>query len=295
MKTCPHPLLVLLVCFVLISNPADAEKPVRIDLDGYDASSGVIVKQHASRVHVTWPMDVDGRRGCLVFDLNADAPLIQSIGVGTFKEPVQLLAEGIDPVLFLRVGNRDLEKRNGWTIFFDRMQNKPNQVYRAEISRAQAVAKSHNGRVTLTIGNVKAGPFQGKMRWTFYVNCPFVLQEAVLSTERPRTAFLYDTGVVFRNSPPEKMTWKRSAGGVVHQNPSEFHGFETVAVKLKKKTLPLPLSLTYEFEKPKTRTASIVDMMAFNTEGPILVTALIARSVAVPVETTYLFVFSFFF
>jgi len=231
MKICPHPLLVLLVFFVLTSNPADAEKPVRIDLDGYDASSGVIVKQHASRVHVTWPMDVDGRRGRLVFDLNADAPLIQSIGVGTFKEPVQLLAEGIDPVLFLRVGNRDLEKRNGWTIFFDRMQNKPNQVYRAEISRAQAVAKSHNGRVTLTIGNVTAGPFQGKLRWTFYVNCPFVLQEAVLSTERPRTAFLYDTGVVFRNSPPEKMIWKRSAGGVVYQNPSEFHGFETVAVK----------------------------------------------------------------
>jgi hypothetical protein len=89
-----------------------------------------------------------------------------------------------DPVVLVRVGKRDLDKRGGWTIFFDRMQRKPSELFRARIERKLAVVTSNARRATLTIGDVSAGPFHGQLRWTFYADNPFFLQEAVLKTER---------------------------------------------------------------------------------------------------------------
>ncbi|MEO1999024.1 MAG: hypothetical protein ABGZ17_27570, partial [Planctomycetaceae bacterium] len=122
------------------------------------------------------------------------------------------IAKGLDPMVQVRIGNRDLEKRGGWTVFFDRMQNKPNQVFRARVQQKRAIVTSNARRVTLTIGDMSAGPFQGQVRWTFYAGSSFVLQEAVLKTERDGTAYLYDTGLVCRQTEPTGMSWRDSLG-----------------------------------------------------------------------------------
>lgn len=185
---------------------------IELNTDDYHSSCGIEVTRDASLIQITWPMET-GRRGRLTFDLTHNRPLIHtasalSKGSGSFRP----IAKGLDPMVQVRVGNRDLEKRGSWTIFFDRMQRKPSEVFRARIEQKRASVTSTARRATLTIGDVSAGPFQGQLRWTFYAGSSFVLQEAVLKTERKGTAFLYDTGVVCRETEPTEMLWRGSLG-----------------------------------------------------------------------------------
>ena len=206
------------------------EPQIELDLKGYDTECGVVVSQHHSLIHVTWPLG-EGRRGRLIFDLTTSHPLIASAAVAPASQPLRVIATGLDPVLLLRVGTRDLDKRDGWTIFFDRMQNKPNEVHRAVINRTSAMATSNARRATLTIGDVSAGPFKGQLRWTFYANSPFLLQEALLETERARTAYLYDTGLVCQQMLPIKMLWTDSSGSFEADNPEVIQQAKNLAVK----------------------------------------------------------------
>ena len=122
----------------------------------------------------------------------------------------------------VRIGDRDLEKNGGWTVFFDRMQRKPSEVFRAKIEQKRAIVTSNARRATVTIGDVSAGPFQGQLRWTFYSGNSFVLQEAVLKTERDATAYLYDTGLVCRQTEPTGMSWRDPLG------PLKTEGADTI-------------------------------------------------------------------
>ncbi|HIF00331.1 MAG TPA: DUF4861 domain-containing protein [Fuerstia sp.] len=188
------------------------EPQIVLNKDDYQSSCGIEVTQDASMIHVAWPLD-SGRRGRLTFDLTRNRPLIHTAAVsskdsGSFRP----IATGLDPMVQVRIGNRDLEKNGGWTVFFDRMQRKPNEVFRARIEQKRAMVTSNARRATLTIGDVSAGPFQGQLRWTFYAGNSFVLQEAVLKTERDGTAFLYDTGLVCRQTEPTEMSWRDSFG-----------------------------------------------------------------------------------
>ena len=144
-----------------------------------------------------WPLDA-GQHGRLSFDLSRDRPLIHSAatspnGSASFRP----IAKGLDPMVQVRIGDRDLEKRGNWTVFFDRMQSKPSEVFRAKIEQTRAIVTSNARRATLTIGDVSAGPFQGQLRWTFYAGSSFVLQEAVMKTERDPCRFWW-----FPQNPP---------------------------------------------------------------------------------------------
>ncbi len=146
----------------------------------------------------------------MTFDLADERPLLKSIDVSTREAAYHSIATDLDPVVLLRVGPRDLARRDGWTIFFDRMQNKPSELHLATIKRMRATATSNARRATISIGDVVAGPFHGELRWTFFADNPYVLQEAVLQTSKNRVAFLYDTGLVFRDQLPERMCWRSS-------------------------------------------------------------------------------------
>ncbi len=202
--------VVSLLGFCVVCEAAD-ESPAKLNLDGYHRSCGIEISQHDSLIHVTWSLDAD-RRGRLTFDLAPAQPLIQVAAISINTEPFRPIAKGLDPILLMRVGKRDLDKRGGWTIFFDRMQRKPSELFLAHIGRKNAIATSTARRATLTIGDVSAGQFHGQMRWTFYDDNAFVLQEAVLQTEQDRAAYLYDTGLVCRETAPIRMSWRDSFG-----------------------------------------------------------------------------------
>ena len=222
----------LLIClFVFQSIEIIANEPTTtIDLQEYDPACGIEIIEAGSFIDVKWPINRKGRDAIIRFDLDVSQPLIQSISFGSLDSRSQLLANGLDPVLFVRVGSRDLEKRDGWSIFFDRMQRKQNEVFRAEIDRSNTSVESHARRAILTIGNVKAGPFEGKLRWTFFANSPLILQEAVLTTNRPRTAYLYDTGLHCRQTVPTGMIWRDSSGTSISQAPTNLSTSRNLAV-----------------------------------------------------------------
>jgi hypothetical protein len=135
------------------------ESHVELNTDDYQSSCGIEVTQDASLIQVTWPLDA-GRRGRLSFDLTRNRPLVHTAAVSS-KDSASFrpIAKGLDPMVQVRIGNRDLEKRGGWTVFFDRMQSKPNEVFLAKIEQKRAIVTSNSRRATLTIGDVSAGPF----------------------------------------------------------------------------------------------------------------------------------------
>jgi len=207
-----------------------AEQSIALNSDNYDPACGIDISQTNSLIHVSWPLN-EKSRGRLILNLAGTQPLIHSISTASPDAAFHPVVEGLDPVLFVRVGDRDLDKRDGWTIFFDRMQRKPSTLHPATISPIRATATSHFRRATLTIGDVSAGPFKGELRWTFFANHPFILQEAVLTTQRKRTAFLYDTGLVCRQTQPQQMSWKKAAGPLQSEGTAAFSTARDLAVQ----------------------------------------------------------------
>ena len=181
-------------------------------------------------IRVTWPMDTE-RRGRLTFGLADDEPLIESIAVSRGSgAPFRTIADSLDPVVLLRIGKRDLQRRGGWTIFFDRMQEKPSKVFRARIERKSPAVSRKGNRATLTLGGVSAGPFSGKIRWTFFAGSSFVLQEAVLQTHQDGAAYLYDTGLVFRDTVPNEMAWRDPLGNSQRESAGSIETARRLAV-----------------------------------------------------------------
>ena len=219
--------IVVVLCLFAGSGGSSAADDPRSRLN---VDCDINISQQDSSVHVTWPIG-EGRRARVVFDLNDERPLIGSIAVSSTGAEFVPVAAGLDPVLFVRVGDRDLDKRGGWTIFFDRMQRKPGELHPAVIKAAQPTAVSRSRRATLTIANVSAGPFRGELRWTFFADNPFVMQEAVVSTQRKRTAFLYDMGLACRKTRPVRMSWHEADGPLRSQPVASFKQARNLAVK----------------------------------------------------------------
>ena len=217
---------------------ATSAAPAKLNTDAHDPGCGVAISQQANRLVVTWETE-NRARARLVFDLTENNPLLQSAaicaGPGATDPPGKIqwktLVEGLDPVLMLRVGKRDLAKRDGWTIFFDRMQRKPHQLFQAELQRNEAVASSKARRATLRIGELTAGPFRGYLQWTFYAGHSFVLQEAVIKTQQDEVAYLYDTGLVFRKALPSSLAWKDAKGSSRQEQPAALQDARSHAVR----------------------------------------------------------------
>jgi len=223
--------LLFSVAFLRQDAPAiAAEHSVTLNSDNYESACGIDISQQDSLIHVSWPLGGKSR-GRLILNLASNQPLIHSISTASPDAAFRPFVEGLDPVLFVRVGDRDLDKRDGWTIFFDRMQRKPSELHPATIKPVRATATSRFRRATLTIGEVSAGPFQGELRWTFFADHPFILQEAVVTTQRKRTAFLYDTGLVCRGTQPQRMSWKAAAGPLQSETTAAFSNTRHLAVQ----------------------------------------------------------------
>ena len=200
-------LMLFMICSSTANYLAATEPTVSLDTDHYDSSCTIKITQTDSTISVKWPTG-SGDTCTLNIELDRKLPLIQTVSMAKGQqESKKVIAEGLDPFIFVRVGNRDLAKREGWTIFFDRMQRKPHQSFLATLDRTSAQATSNAQRATLTIGEVIAGPFHGVLRWTFFAGSSFVLQEFVAQTERRSTAFLYDMGLVCHDKLPSHIAW----------------------------------------------------------------------------------------
>jgi hypothetical protein len=198
--------------------PSGAAAQLVADLSGYDSASGVAVSQADGRLRLVWPIG-DGERGAMSLRLGEDGPLIEQLAVAPEGGPFTPVLRDVDPVLVLTVGTRDLEKRDGWTIFFDRPGERPHERFVAKLEKRAVRVTSEGRRSTVVIDGLTAGPFAGDLRFTFYSRGRIVRAEAVVSSEQDSLAILYDAGL---SSPapswesiqwvdPDDDEWRRAA------------------------------------------------------------------------------------
>ena len=108
---------------------------VPIDLSGL-AAGGEITVSHAAAtdlVAIEWPADAGGARASLTLNLAPDQPLFDALGWQTAPNaPRTIIAGKLKPLTVLTVGERDLS-RNGWMVFFDKVQTRPSQRFPAKL------------------------------------------------------------------------------------------------------------------------------------------------------------------
>jgi hypothetical protein len=200
--------------FVIASTTATAAarptEGVIVDVTAHRRTSGVVVRQMGTTLHVRWPIE-GGEHGVLVFQLQPDRPLIEELGLARKADaPSTPLLRKVNPVTFLTVGARDLAAQ-GWNVFFDNPPRRPHETFPAVIDRKKVRVESHGRRATVVLEGLSAGPFRGEMRFTVYPGCALVHVEAVVSTEKNACAILYDAGLTNREPPWKTVAWLDTA------------------------------------------------------------------------------------
>jgi hypothetical protein len=148
------------------------------------------------KVVVDWPAGPESAARAM-FRLDSRAPLIESLELRTGStDPSKVIARDLAPFAALTVGTRNLETPAGWTIFFDKVHERPYERHTAELSIERVTAAARGARGSLSFGPFKAGSFSGRLEFTFFAGSPLILAEAVLSTAENGRAILYDAGIV---------------------------------------------------------------------------------------------------
>ena len=71
----------------------------------------------------------------------------------------------------------------------------------------------------MAIGTLTAGSFTGEWQLTFYAGASLVHVEAVISTQEPVRAFLYDAGLMRENLVAPRLVWCDTEGALRHATP----------------------------------------------------------------------------
>ncbi len=190
---------------VLLTVCLSTRAQVKVDVRDYKTSSGVALKTGGETITVSWPAG-NAQRARIIFNLAGNQPLFKSIGLAegkSFKE----IAQNLDPAFILTVGKRDLVSQNGWNIFFDKVPLKPFQSYVLSLSKKSAAVRSQGSRTIVSIGDVSAPGFTGKLELTLYNGSPLFNVAAVVSTPVDSTAIVYDAGVISRGEGWKKISF----------------------------------------------------------------------------------------
>ena len=133
---------------------------VPVDLSGLAAASELKVTPTAGTdlVVVEWPATPSGARASLTLNLAPDRPLFDRLGwQPTPDAPFAAIAEKLTPLTVLTVGERDLS-RNGWMVFFDKVQTRPSQRFPAKLKPTALKVTSTATRRTAGTGFSKRTP-----------------------------------------------------------------------------------------------------------------------------------------
>ena len=151
----------------------------------------VTVSASAETLTVRWP-DEASRMWTAEFSLDTEKPLIARIGLDAVA-----IVRNAWPQYWANTGKR--RGPAGFDEFFDFPGNHPDGTRRFEgaFRPVSVKARSVGNRIELLFQGLKLGIFEGGIAYTFYPGSRLVHQEAVVSTQEPNTAYLYDTGLRF--------------------------------------------------------------------------------------------------
>jgi hypothetical protein len=175
-----------------------------------EAASPPIVTQDEQRIVLQWPLGHGNELGRLTVDLRDGKPLFEQFSVQSSKtDSDRPVLRDLDPVCFLVVGERrgTVGRPPGmreFNEFFDSPASRPHKAYRSRLDSRKAKGEQHGGRATVSVGGLSAGPFQGRWEITIYAGSRLVQLEAVLKTEEPHRAYLYDLALAGDTAPASR-------------------------------------------------------------------------------------------
>ncbi|MGC3969344.1 MAG: hypothetical protein QM775_18885 [Pirellulales bacterium] len=156
----------------------------------WDAGRQLLTLEHrnASDVVDRWEIRLDGR-----------SPLLSRIAT-VRGDTVDVHAEELDLAAYMTVGSREIPRgtapRKPTYVFFDNPHKRAHETFRSKLDLKSAKLTSRNGRAVLTIGELTIGPFRGHWELTFFADSPLVKIEAVVATDEPSRAYVYDLGLI---------------------------------------------------------------------------------------------------
>ena len=167
------------------------------DFDLTTRDDGLVLQWNAPEGRAYVDLQFIPRRGN-----NAAAPLIRELGINGIS-----IIEEVDPNYLFWIGDRDLELRDGWEIFFDRVPTRPYSVEKGYLIPESVNVSTEGGRATIEIEGLTSTHFAGSLAFILYHDSPFVHMEARVSTERPATAFLYHVGLAKPETEGHHVEW----------------------------------------------------------------------------------------
>ena len=168
--------------------------------DGFDLTTrddGLVLQWNAPEGRAYIDLQFIPRRGN-----SAAAPIIRELGING-----KAIIEEVNPNYLFWIGDRDLELRDGWEIFFDRVPTRPYSVEKGYLTPENVNVSTTGGRATIEIEGLSSTHFAGSLAFILYHDSPFVHMEARVSTERPATAFLYHVGLAKPKTEGHHVEW----------------------------------------------------------------------------------------
>src|SRR5215510_1514228 len=149
----------------------------------------VTVTASAEALTVRWPDELS-RTWTAEFSLNSEKPLITMIGFD--RTPI---VRNAWPQYMATTGKRRGPAK--FDEFFDFPGNHPDGTRRFEgaFQPVSVKATTIGDRVEVLFQGLQMGIFSGGIAYTFYPGSRLIYQEAVVSTQEPDTAYLYETGI----------------------------------------------------------------------------------------------------
>ena len=184
------PILIYSLLFLSFSSLAQVE----VDLSDFDKKGLAEASLERNILNISWPIG-GNEKGKLLLNLNKGSSLFQSIKLsnqGNWEE----IARDLNPTFILTVGERDLEKRGGWNIFFDRTAYLPYKANLITININNIRLVSEGSRTKIIISDVSAGNFEGTLEIVLFNGSPLLNIAAVVATQKDARAIIYDAGLV---------------------------------------------------------------------------------------------------
>lgn len=191
--------LILLV----LGYTANAQSPV--DLSQFDQGKDIHATVDNDHLHITWETG-KASQGQMDINLKKGEPLFNQIQLQKENGGFQTIAENLDPVFILTVGERDLKPRTGWTIFFDNPWQRPYKTFRAQLMKEKTTVISKGSRIHIRISSIIAGSFSGDVVITLFNGTPLIKISAVMSTALQSAAIVYDAGLI-KTTPWDHDKW----------------------------------------------------------------------------------------
>ncbi len=179
----------MITCIVYTQNTCAAP----VDLSSYNPDCGVAVRLAGETLAMRWKTP----EGFTELNLNTSGrgPLIRSISVAPDGKESTVVLRNADPVTVLSVGQRDLGKRQGWNIFFDRTRRKPSESGPLTLKLTAVEVQSLGRRCMVDLTGLEGQAFAGKLRFTLYAGCDLIHLQAIVQTQKDARALLYHAGM----------------------------------------------------------------------------------------------------